>query len=69
MTDLPEIVGATISDFLTWLDFGASGIGGTLSAAAISMLLKSRLDQGRKIFIEEVRQAKRPIKDAHEKMS
>jgi hypothetical protein len=63
---LPSIVGSALSDVLQALEFGASNLGGTLLGTTLGALLGKRLEAARKIFLEEVRDAKRPVKDVHE---
>jgi hypothetical protein len=64
--DVPSIIGSTLSDVLAGLDFVASNLGGTLLGTTLGLLLRKRLEESRDIFLEEVRDARRPIRDVHD---
>jgi hypothetical protein len=64
--DVPALTGTAFADVLTKIEFSAAGFAGTALGVVLSRILRSRADQARQIFIEEVRQTTRAIRDAAE---
>lgn len=67
--DLPTVIGAAFSDALTALKFDAPGLAGTGIGLLLSRMLRERIEEGRKIFLEEISHASRPIRDVQRRMS
>ena len=61
---VPSLIGASFSDVLAALSFGASNVGGSMLGMALDALLRRRLEAARDILLDEIRAATRPIKDA-----
>ena len=65
---IPALGGGAVADLIAAFvkDMPGGNIAGALTGGFIDELLDRRAERARKIFIEEIAKAKRPIKDVHE---
>jgi len=65
--NLPSLVANAIADILGAFQIPGASTLGMLSGAAIEELLAKRVENARKIIIEELAHARRPLEDVHER--
>jgi len=58
MIDVPALVGAAMSDMLSYFQIGGASVSGAAVQGAIASYLRRRLEENRDVLLEELRQAR-----------